>query len=42
MEEEENLEEDGIFKMIDDDADMEDLDGVNDFGLDEEDPEKDS
>jgi len=42
MDDENNLEEDGNFKMLDDDLELDDLEGINDFGLDEEDPEKDS
>ena len=37
--ENENVEDDDLH--IGDDPEMEDLDGINDFGLDEEDPDKD-
>jgi hypothetical protein len=39
MHDEDEELEDGF--RIDDDADMDDLEEMNDFGLDEEDPDKD-
>ncbi len=40
MEDEDLLGEDG-FKIADDDAQIEDLEGMNDFGLEEENPDRD-
>jgi hypothetical protein len=39
-EDDENIEEDS-FKISEDDPEIENLEGITDFGLDEEDPDRD-